>query len=46
MELVEVDPIFNLYNDSWPIYTQNASFPPVKFVFADVEHHRVGHATD
>jgi glucose-1-phosphate adenylyltransferase len=46
MELVEVDPIFNLYNDSWPIYTQNAIFPPAKFVFADVEHQRVGHATD
>ena len=23
MDLVEVDPIFNLYNDRWPIYTQH-----------------------
>jgi glucose-1-phosphate adenylyltransferase len=46
MELVSVDPIFNLYNDSWPIHTQNASFPPAKFVFADEANQRVGHATD
>ncbi len=46
MDLVEVDPTFNLYNDRWPIYTQNHNFPPAKFVFADVENRRVGHATD
>jgi glucose-1-phosphate adenylyltransferase len=46
MDLVEVDPIFNLYNDRWPIYTQPNNFPPAKFVFADRENHRVGHATD
>ncbi|MGQ0503843.1 MAG: glucose-1-phosphate adenylyltransferase [Myxococcaceae bacterium] len=46
MDLVEVDPTFNLYNDRWPIYTQNHNFPPAKFVFADVENQRVGHATD
>jgi glucose-1-phosphate adenylyltransferase len=46
MELVEVDPIFNLYNESWPIYTQPYNFPPAKFVFADQENKRVGHATD
>jgi glucose-1-phosphate adenylyltransferase len=46
MDLVEVDPIFNLYNDQWPIYTQHHNFPPAKFVFADREHSRVGCATD
>jgi glucose-1-phosphate adenylyltransferase len=46
LDLVEVDPIFNLYNDSWPIYTQNPNYPPAKFVFADVANNRVGHATD
>ncbi|WP_375771587.1 glucose-1-phosphate adenylyltransferase [Archangium gephyra] len=46
MDLVEVDPIFNLYNDRWPIYTQPNNFPPAKFVFADREHNRVGHSTD
>ena len=46
MDLVEVDPIFNLYNDKWPIYTQNPNYPPAKFVFADHANNRVGHATD
>ncbi|WP_043430220.1 glucose-1-phosphate adenylyltransferase [Cystobacter fuscus] len=46
MDLVEVDPVFNLYNDRWPIYTQPNNFPPAKFVFADHEHKRVGHAMD
>ncbi|PTL79392.1 glucose-1-phosphate adenylyltransferase [Vitiosangium sp. GDMCC 1.1324] len=46
MDLVEVDPVFNLYNDRWPIYTQPNNFPPAKFVFADRENNRVGHATD
>ncbi|MFL5319557.1 MAG: glucose-1-phosphate adenylyltransferase [Myxococcaceae bacterium] len=46
VELVEVDPIFNLYNDRWPIHTQNYTFPPAKFVFNDVANTRVGHATD
>jgi glucose-1-phosphate adenylyltransferase len=46
IDLVQVDPVFNLYNDKWPIFTQIASLPPAKFVFADVENKRVGHATD
>ncbi|MFY0573809.1 glucose-1-phosphate adenylyltransferase [Cystobacter fuscus] len=46
MDLVEVNPVFNLYNDRWPIYTQPNNFPPAKFVFADQEHKRVGHAMD
>jgi len=46
MDLVEVDPIFNLYNDRWPIYTHSENLPPAKFVFADAANNRVGHATD
>jgi glucose-1-phosphate adenylyltransferase len=46
MELVQVDPVFNLYNDRWPILTQPNNHPPAKFVFADKENSRVGHATD
>jgi glucose-1-phosphate adenylyltransferase len=46
LDLVEVDPVFNLYNELWPIITQNYSYPPAKFVFADEEHKRVGYATD
>ncbi len=45
-DLIAVDPIFNLYNDSWPIYTHALNFPPAKFVFTDTEHSRVGYATD
>jgi glucose-1-phosphate adenylyltransferase len=46
MDLVEVDPTFNLYNDRWPIYTQTRSYPPAKFVFNDEENERVGYSTD
>lgn len=46
LELVDVDPVFNLYNDRWPIYTQNPGFPPAKFVFNDKDQQRVGYATD
>ena len=32
MDLVSVHPIFNLYNDRWPISTAAAPLPPAKFV--------------
>jgi glucose-1-phosphate adenylyltransferase len=32
MDLVSVTPIFNLYNDRWPIYTLAPQMPPAKFV--------------
>ena len=32
MDLVSVTPVFNLYNDRWPIYTLPPQFPPAKFV--------------
>jgi glucose-1-phosphate adenylyltransferase len=46
MDLVDVDPIFNLYNQDWPIHTANTNLPPAKFVFADQPNKRVGYATD
>ncbi len=46
MDLVTVEPVFNLYNWHWPIRTANNNLPPAKFVFDDAEHERVGHATD
>jgi glucose-1-phosphate adenylyltransferase len=33
MDLVDVDPIFDLYNGEWPIYSWNEPAPPAKFVF-------------
>ncbi len=34
MDLISVHPIFNLYNDEWPIHTGHSShLPPAKFVF-------------
>lgn len=44
MDLVNVDPLLNLYDDQWPIYTYHPNFPPPKFVFADEQ--RFGHAKD
>ena len=32
MDLVSVDPVFNLYNDLWPIYTSDVTAPPAKVV--------------
>ena len=44
MDLVSVDPIFNLYNHRWPILTARDPMPPAKFVFAD--EGRTGRAID
>jgi len=38
MDLISVDPIFNLYNSYWPILGQPDRFPPAKFVFEDPGH--------
>jgi len=32
MDLIEIDPVFNLYNDQWPILTWQPPRPPAKFV--------------
>jgi glucose-1-phosphate adenylyltransferase len=44
MDLVSVDPVFNLYNMEWPILTWQEPLPPAKFVFD--EDARRGHAID
>jgi glucose-1-phosphate adenylyltransferase len=44
MDLISVDPVFNLYNHQWPILTWHDPLPPAKFVFADDQ--RMGHALD
>jgi glucose-1-phosphate adenylyltransferase len=35
MDLVQVQPVFNLYNADWPIYTNPPQLPPAKFVFEE-----------
>ena len=42
MDLCAVHPVFNLYNDRWPILTQVPSQPPAKFVHDSGD--RVGRA--
>ncbi len=37
MDLVSADPVFNLDNQSWPIYTSAPTLPPAKFVFDGVD---------
>jgi len=44
MDLVSVSPVFNLYDEEWPIRTHQRQYPPAKFVFA--EANRMGHALD
>ncbi len=47
MDLVAVDPLFNLYDQGWPIRTYQGQFPPAKFVFAqDYQGGRMGVALD
>jgi glucose-1-phosphate adenylyltransferase len=44
MDLVNVDPVFNLYDPDWPLRTYQPQLPPAKFVF---DHDgRRGVATD
>ena len=47
MDLVEVDPLLNMYDEQWPIRTHFPTYPPPKFVFAAEGHEaRRGEATD
>ncbi|MDF9811221.1 glucose-1-phosphate adenylyltransferase [Streptomyces sp. SPB162] len=32
MDLISIQPVFNLYNRQWPIFTNQAQRPPAKFV--------------
>jgi glucose-1-phosphate adenylyltransferase len=45
MDLVSVNPEFNLYDARWPVRTRMPQSPPAKFVFAQ-EGRRMGVATD
>lgn len=45
MDLIAVDPLFNLYDREWPIWTRVPNQPPAKFVFAQ-EGGRFGVAVD
>jgi glucose-1-phosphate adenylyltransferase len=44
MDLVQVDPLFNLYDPAWPLRTYQPQLPPAKFVFA--QEGRRGSAVD
>jgi glucose-1-phosphate adenylyltransferase len=44
MDVVSVSPIFNLYDERWPIRTHQRQYPPAKFVFAEAG--RTGTALD
>jgi glucose-1-phosphate adenylyltransferase len=44
MDLVSIDPVFNLYNRQWPILSWHEPLPPAKFVFD--EDGRRGHSVD
>ncbi len=46
MDLVSVNPEFDLYNRHWPIRSYYRHFPPAKFVHDDPESNRVGTAVD
>ena len=44
MDIVSVSPVFNLYDENWPIRTHQRQYPPAKFVFAEAG--RTGTAVD
>ena len=44
MDLVSVEPVFNLYNEAWPIYTSDEVAPPAKLVA--VAEHGAGQVAD
>jgi glucose-1-phosphate adenylyltransferase len=44
MDLISVAPVFNLYDEQWPIRTFQRQYPPAKFVFSDPN--RLGSAFD
>ena len=48
MDLTKVTPLFNLYDEHWPIRTYREQFPPAKFVFAEANepNARRGQALD
>src|SRR3989338_457428 len=45
MDLVSVDPVFNLYDTAWPIRTHQEQFPPAKTVYVG-NHERMGEVSN
>ncbi len=43
LDLVDPEPVFNLYNEEWPIYTAQVTAPPAKLV---AEHDNSGEIVD
>ncbi|OJV80397.1 MAG: glucose-1-phosphate adenylyltransferase [Cellulomonas sp. 73-92] len=44
IDLIAIEPVFNLYNEEWPLFAGTMSLPPAKFVHAGPG--RLGHAAD
>jgi len=44
MDLIAVQPVFNVYNDKWPLHQGLITQPPAKFIHS--AEGRMGHATD
>jgi glucose-1-phosphate adenylyltransferase len=44
LDLINVHPVFNLYNRAWPLFTGNTGLPPAKFIHSGPG--RMGHASD
>jgi len=44
MDIASVSPVFNLYDNEWPIRTHQRQYPPAKFVFNEAG--RTGMSTD
>ena len=44
MDLIDYQPVLNLYSKDWPLRTFNYNYPPAKFIWQ--EQDRIGMATD
>ncbi len=44
MDLVQPEPVFNLYNHEWPIYTASDNSPPAKIVAVSGSRHHIGNS--
>lgn len=44
MDLIAVQPVFNVYNYAWPLHAGLITMPPAKFIHS--EEGRLGHAAD
>jgi glucose-1-phosphate adenylyltransferase len=44
MDLVQPEPVFNLYNDDWPIFTASDNSPPAKIVAVSGSQHQISNS--